>query len=181
MSLQRIYILFLSIAMMLPICAQEHDTQRNIYNDAMENYSIGRLEQAQQLLSENINRFNGSTKESAYRLLALCALGMDKNEEAEHYTTLLLRENPYYSTTVDDPARFVDIVKHIKSGMESTITTASNQAEKLSEVPVPVTLITDEMIRACSGRNLKEVLLAYVPGMNNVDSNDDINIAMRGI
>ena len=37
------------------------------------------------------------------------------------------------------------------------------------------------MIRNCGGQNLQEVLATYVPGMNIIDCNDDINIAMRGI
>ena len=93
---------------------------------------------------------------------------------------LLLRENPYY-TSVQDPPRFSDIIDKLKAGRNATVTTASSQEESLSEVPVPTTLITAEMIRACGGRNLQEVLAAYVPGMNIVDCNDDINIAMRGI
>ena len=94
---------------------------------------------------------------------------------------LVLAENPYYSTTSEDPQRFIDMVNRIKSGRGSTITTASSQEENLEESPVPVTLITEDMIRISGARNLKEVLLAYVPGMTSVDCNDDINIAMRGI
>ena len=37
------------------------------------------------------------------------------------------------------------------------------------------------MIHNCGGQNLQEVLAAYVPGMNIIDCNDDINIALRGI
>ncbi len=73
------------------------------------------------------------------------------------------------------------MVERIKAGRTATITTASSQAENLSEVPVPTTLITEEMIRNCGASNLQEVLAAYVPGMYIVDCNDDINISMRGI
>ena len=72
-------------------------------------------------------------------------------------------------------------MNNIKAGKTATITTASSQAESLAEVPVPTTLITAEMIHDSGGRNLREVLAAYVPGMNIIDCNDDINIAMRGI
>jgi iron complex outermembrane receptor protein len=37
------------------------------------------------------------------------------------------------------------------------------------------------MIQNSGARSLQEVLAAYVPGMNLIDCNDDINIAMRGI
>ena len=73
------------------------------------------------------------------------------------------------------------MVENIKRGLTAKITTASSHAESLAEVPVPTTLITEDMIRNCGGQNLQEVLAAYVPGMNIVDCNDDINIALRGI
>lgn len=161
--------------------AQETEKNRSIYEEAADNYAIGRLEQAQKLLDDNIKNFHGNMLESAYRLLALCCLGLDKQNEAEGYTRQLLNANPYYSTTVSDPQRFIDMVEIIKSGLSATITTASSQAENLNEVPVPTTLITEEMIRTCGGRNLQEVLAAFVPGINIVDCNDDINLSMRGI
>ena len=161
--------------------AQTTVDQRNVYNDAESAYNIGRLELAQDLLTQNINSFSGTIKQSAYRLLALVSLALDQEEEAERYVGLLLRENPYYSTVADDLQRFTDMVERVKSGMTATISTASSQAENLNETPVPVTLITEEMIRNCGAQNLKDVLMAYVPGMTDVDCNDDINIAMRSM
>ena len=154
---------------------------RSIYDEAERNYSIGRLDEAQKSLKEHLKEFPISLRTSAYRILSLCCLGEDKEMEAEYYVRQLLDENPYYSTTLSDPQRFIDMVESIKSGRTATITTASSQAENLNEVPVPTTLITEEMIRNSCARNLQEVLATYVPGMNIVDCNDDINIAMRGI
>ena len=130
------------------IGAQSSGDLRQIYSQAENDYDIGRLEQAHTLLSEHLSSFKGTLRESAFRLLSLCSLGMDQDEQAEAYA------------------------QH---------TTASSQEEKLSEVPVPTTLITEEMIRNSGARNLQEVLAAFVPGMNIIDCNDDINIAMRGI
>lgn len=161
--------------------AQDITDSRTIYDTAEADYQIGRLEQAQEQLASHLKEFNGDLLQGAYRLLALCQLGMDDVEKAEEYIRLLLQANPYYSTTANDPPRFVDMVEFIKAGTMATITTASSQSESLNEVPVPTTLITAEMIRSCGGSNLQEVLAAYVPGMNIVDCNDDINIAMRGI
>ncbi|MBR1542262.1 MAG: TonB-dependent receptor plug domain-containing protein [Bacteroidaceae bacterium] len=175
-----IYIL-LCVGLSSVVQAQNSDEQRNIYNEAENAYNLGRLEYAEELLNSNINIFRGTMKQGAYRLLALSNLGMDDDEEAELFVSQLLRENPYYSTTSDDPQRFIDMVERIKSGMGATITTASSQAENLNESPVPVTLITEEMIRNSGARNLQEVLVAYVPGMFGIDNNDDINIAMRSI
>ena len=159
----------------------EYERLRSIYDRAEENYNIGRLDEAEKELTDNLKDFPDNLRQSAYRLLALCNLGNDKEEVAEEITRLLLAENPYFSTNANDPQRFIDMVERIKEGRSATITTASSQAETLNEVPVPTTLITAEMIKNCSGRNLQEVLAAYVPGMTIVDCNDDINIAMHGI
>lgn len=161
--------------------AQDGNDSRTIYDIAEADYQIGRLEQAQEQLTSHLKEFDHDLLQSVYRLLALCQLGMDENEKAEGYIRLLLQENPYFSTTANDPPRFVDMVERIKMGNIATITTASSQSETLNEVPVPTTLITAEMIRNCGATNLQEVLAAYVPGMHIVDCNDDINIAMRGI
>lgn len=157
------------------------EQSRSIYAIAEENYNLGRIDEAEELLLNNLRKFPSNLRQSAYHLLALCSLGNDRESEAEERTVLLLNENPYFSTSASDPQRFIDMVERIKAGRSATITTASSQAETLEEVPVPTTLITAEMIKNCGGRNLQEVLAAYVPSMTIVDCNDDINIAMRGI
>ena len=155
--------------------------QREVYVQAENDYQIGRIEQARDLLLQNLNSFQGNLRQNALRLIALSYLARFDIEQTEHYATLLLEENPYYTATSQDPPEFADIVNDIKAGMTATITTASSQAESLAEVPVPTTLITAEMIQNSGARNLQEVLAAYVPGMNIIDCDDDINIAMRGI
>ena len=173
---------FLILSFSVPVSAQQSiSEQHRLYAEAESDYIIGRLEEARTTLSEHLDDFQGELVQDAYRLLVLCSLGLDDDAEAERLTYRLLTENPYYSTTSEDPQRFIDMVNRIKSGRGSTITTASSQEENLEESPVPVTLITEDMIRISGARNLKEVLLAYVPGMTSVDCNDDINIAMRGI
>lgn len=164
----------------LPVVGQENTT-RQIYYQAESEYDIGRIEQALTILQDNIKTFSGNTQQSAYRLMALCWLGLDDNEKAEEATRTLLSQDPYYTASSQDPQRFIDLVESIKLGLTAKITTASSQAETLDEVPVPTTLITEDMIRNCGAQNLQQVLAAYVPGMNIVDCNDDINIAMRGI
>ena len=155
--------------------------KREILSQAEADYQIGRIEQARDSLLKNLDTFQGNLRQNALRIIALSYLARFDIEQAEHYTTLILQENPYYSPSATDPAIFADIVNDIKAGMTATITTASSQAESLAEVPVPTTLITAEMIQTSGARNLQEVLAAYVPGMNIIDCNDDINIAMRGI
>lgn len=164
----------------LPALAQENAT-RQIYAQAESEYTIGRVEQAIDILQEHIGEFKGNVQESAFRLMAICWLSLDDNQKAEEWTRNLLSQSPYYTASSQDPQRFIDMVERIKSGLTAKITTASSQEESLAEVPVPTTLITEEMIHNCGARNLQEVLAAYVPGMNIVDCNEDINIAMRGI
>lgn len=162
------------------LSAQEADgSLRQIYEQAESDYQIGRLEQSLELLQSNLGRFSGNLRQSAYRLIALCYLGQDKMEETESYASLLLKENPYYNS-VQDPTRFEDIVNRLKSGQSATITTASKLAESVEEAPVPVTLITEEMIRLSTARNLLELLADYVPGISIVEG-EESNFSMRGM
>lgn len=181
MSIRRLYTILLLCALhVCPLHAQD-DESRQLLNEAEEAYQIGKVEEARRLLVSRVQNMSSAQRLRGYRLLTLCYLALEQPEEAKKYAANVLRENPYYSPTVDYPPRFIDMINEIKQGLVNTITTASSQAESLAEVPVPATLITEEMIRNCGGQNLQEVLAAYVPGMNIIDCNNDINIAMRGI
>ena len=161
--------------------AQDDTKLREVYAQAENDYQVGRTVQARDVLLQNLKAFHGNLRQNALRLIALSYLESFDIEQTERYATLILQDNPYYTVSSQDPPEFVDIVNNIKAGMTPTVTIASNMSESLAEVPVPTTLITEEMIVSCGGRNLQEVLAAYVPGMHIVDCNDDINIAMRGI
>ena len=177
-----LYILLCAVVFCVSTTRAQDDTKmREVYAQAENAYRIGRIEQAREMLLQNLSTLQGNSRQSALRLIALTYMDDYDIPKAEQYVTLLLEQNPYYTPSSNDPATFVEIVNHIKAGMTPTITTASNQAETLAEVPVPTTLITEEMIQTSGARNLQEVLAAYVPGMNLIDCNDDINIAMRGI
>ena len=52
----------------LSMTAQENDA-RSIYNQAEEDYNIGRFEEARDLLKEHLSDFKGNILESAYRLM----------------------------------------------------------------------------------------------------------------
>lgn len=162
------------------IQAQDNDTSRDIYTQAENDYKIGRFDAALDLLETNINDFQGNLKQNAYRLISLCFLAQDNQEKSEYYASLLLTENPYYSS-VTDPVRFEEMISRLKMGRGITITTASSQAESVLETPVPVTIITTEMIEALGyNKNLNQILAAYVPGVTEVASNNLDNIAMHG-
>ncbi|SFC17660.1 iron complex outermembrane recepter protein [Flexibacter flexilis DSM 6793] len=65
--------------------------------------------------------------------------------------------------------------------MQIEIVTASQQKETLSEVPVPVTVITSEMIEHSGSKNLRDLLALFVPNMTSVQDHNEMNIAMRGV
>ena len=176
-----LFTIYLSLFTNMSASAQDSEKMREVYAQAESAYKVGRIEQTRDVLLQNLSNFQGSLRQNALHLIALTYLVEYDIPHTEQYVTRLLEQNPYYSPSSQDPATFVEIVNHIKAGMTPTIITASNQAESLAEVPVPTTLITAEMIQTSGARNLQEVLAAFVPGMNLIDCNDDINIAMRSI
>lgn len=76
----------------------------------------------------------------------------------------------------------VDVVARLRGNvLDPLVVSASRTEELLSEAPVPVTVITSDMIRAIGARNLKDVLEIYVPGMTNITDHNELNVAMRGV
>ena len=176
------HLILLIILCLTSLCihAQE-SSSRQIYNQAESEYTIGRIDQAIQLLQDNLDKFNGLLKQSAYRLLALCYLSEDRDEEARHYAGQLVKLNNYYNST-EDPARFQDLIEQLKEGITTTITTASSQSETINEAPVPITIITSEMIEELGyNKNLGQILSAYVPGIAEITSYEEgVNLSMHG-
>ena len=176
----RILLLMFFLLMTSAMWAQEENDLRQIYRQAEEEYAIGRFDSSIRLLDGNLSDFDGALKTSAYRLLSLCYLGKESVSEAELYASLLLKEDPYYSTSINDPLRFADLIERLKRGEETTITTASQQAESIEEAPVPVTLITQEMIKASGARTLADLLALYVPGIVFIEG-AEMNVSMHGV
>jgi len=159
--------------------AQQDDSQE-LYNQARSNFEIGRITEALQLLKDHENRFPQNFRQRVYRLISLCYLAQDSTDQAEDYASLLLRENSYYSS-VDDPVRFEDMIARLRSEKEMTITTASSKEERIAEAPVPVTIITSEMIEMLGyNKNIGQILSAFVPGIAEVASNNSDNVAIHG-
>lgn len=165
----------------LSASAQEN-SPRQIYEQAEEAYQIGRIEEAKKMLEGCVQSLGDGQRLGGYRLLSLCCLALDEPQEAHHYAELVLKENPYYTPTIDYPPRFIDLIEEIKQGIVATITTASSQAESIGEAPSPVTIITAEMIEELGyNKNLNQILAAYVPGMAEVSSTvPNENMAMHG-
>ncbi len=151
---------------------------QDILSQARKAFEMGRFEQADSLLQNNIQSFKGEDQIVLYRILALSSLNQDRPADAEMYIGKLLAVDPYYTAYGENP-RFVDILERLKKG-KTVITTASKIEETTEEVPVPVTLITEEMIAASGARTLSELLLLYVPGLTEIGSIEN-NVAMRGV
>lgn len=175
--------IFTASMMLMPFTAlaQEKQDLRQVYTKAEEAYKIGQLDQTIELLEGNLNDFTGNLRQSALRLVSICYLAQDDTDMSEKYARSLLSINPYY-TSVQDPVRFEDMIAQLKSGRNSTVTTASSQAESINEAPVPVTVITREMIDQLSNnKSLEQILATYVPGLNEVSAYSASNVAMHGV
>ena len=158
----------------------QNENELQICNQAQQYYQLGRLDDAVTFLEDNIKTLSSLPKITALRILALCYLEQDQIEQAQKCVEQLLNEDPYYNISLNDPPRFVDMVAQFKRGESAVITTASQQAESLSEVPVPVTLITEEMIKQSGAQTLSDLLTLYVPGMSFIEGLE-MNMAMHGV
>lgn len=170
------FVLF--ILMLLPLTASAQD----IYSIAENAYNIGRLDSALVLLKQHENSFQGTDRQKAYRLMSLCCLGLDRTAESEMYATQLLRENKNYYGSLQDPLRFVDMINRLREGSGTTVKTASGQEELIQEAPVPVTIITREMIDNLSNnKSIGQILANFIPGITEICSYAFSNIAMHGV
>lgn len=178
-SRRHLIILLMSLLIPIYVSAQESFT-RQILNEAESEYKLGRLEQVRQLLTEHLSAFQGIQRQNAYRLLALCCLSEDREEEARYYAEQLVKMNNYYNSA-DDPARFQDLISLLKEGITTTITTASSQNESINEAPAPITIITSDMIQELGyNKSLGQILAAYVPGIAEMSSSKEAeNLSMR--
>ena len=155
---------------------------QDIYSSAENAYKIGRIDSALVILKSHENSFQGTDRQKAYRLISLCCLALDMTEESEKYAGQLLKENKNYYGSLQDPVRFVDMINRLREGRGTTIKTASGQEELIEEAPVPVTIITREMIDMLSNnRNIGQILAAYVPGMSEICTYAFANVAMHGV
>ncbi|WP_459188442.1 TonB-dependent receptor plug domain-containing protein [Parabacteroides sp. APC149_11_2_Y6] len=175
-----LYIISFLLFLSLPILAQEADAnKREQLLQASKEYQVGHIDKAIDMLTPYVSSYSGTMKVSAYKLLTLCYLAQDDAENANRYADLLLKEDPYYSISLQDPERFAELIRNKRDG-KTTLVTASQQAETLEETPVPVVLITEEMIKAIGARDLRDVLTAYVPGITSIEGKQ-ANISMHGI
>ena len=167
----------------IPLQAQENSGNSNyrlLFEQADEDYEIGRFNQVLTALEKQVGKMTSSDKQRALRLMALCYLAMYETEKAEEYAEKLVLENRYYSN-VDDPIEFTEIINRLKAGYTTTVTTASSIEESVEEAPAPVTIITAEMIENLGyNKRLGQILATYVPGMSEIYDNETDNMSMHG-
>ncbi len=158
--------------------AQQQSATADILDQALHLYDVGQFEECRELLQAHEHEFSGSQRVSVYRMLCLISMYYDEIAQSERYADMLLRQDPFYTAYNENP-RFRDLIEKLKKG-ESTISTASQQSESLDEAPVPVTLITRQMIEMSGARNLQELLALFVPGVSIIEG-QETNLAMRGV
>lgn len=175
-----LFFLFLLVASPIvtqPLFAQEENSSALI-DEANSLYYNGEFLDCISLIKAHEHELTGQQKVTAYSLLSLSFLALDDMKASEQYAVLLLRQDPHYSVYNQNP-RFRDMLERLKKG-ETTISTASQQKETIEEAPVPVTLISRQMIELSGARTLQDLLCLYVPGFSLVDGLE-ANLAMRGV
>ena len=65
--------------------------------------------------------------------------------------------------------------------MNIDVFSASKLSEPIIEVPVPVTVITQDMIESSGARDLRDLLITFVPGITFVQDHNEVVVAMRGV
>ena len=172
-------IILLATLTVMPLYAQ-HEEESQQLEQAELDYHIGRFEQALLTLEKNMHIYQSDNRQKALRLAALCCLAQDNEVKAEQYARQLVEQNNYY-TSMDDPVRFEEMVDRIRKGLYLKVTTASSVSESVNEAPVPVTIITAEMIDNLGyNKRLAQILAVYVPGMAEVGNGGADNISMHG-
>lgn len=176
--MRHLFLIILTCLASLTASAQSQQVEQ-YYTTAQRYYLVGRFDSCDVYARKVISTGSGMLKTSAYRLLALSQLERGNILSAGNVIDRLLAYDPYFTPAIGDPQRFIDMINERKQ-QEAGITTASRQAESIDESPVPVTLITESMIRHSGAQTLQELLCLYVPGMSMAEGMES-NIAMHGV
>lgn len=179
----RLFILIISIGLVSFRCLYaQTDCGQVLQEHGQKYYESGRFDELIRMIAPCLRTgFSREEQVQAYRFLALAYLGKDNMDSARILVEELLRLDPVYEPNLlYDPSRFIQFVESVRKPVTSLVT-ASKQVEPIYESPVPVTVITAQMILSSGARNLKELLAFYVPGMTAVEDHNELNIAMRGV
>lgn len=177
-------ILFAFFAFSLQAFAQESDINSSdtqnmfLYKEGRNAYDAGDFERALRLLEEASRSNDEELAANAFFYMAECHIELGDIKSADIDAQHLMLKDPYYTVAETEYPVLATLLGRMRK-KSATIVTASQQAESIDESPVPVTLITREMIEASSANNLQELLIQYVPGMSKIEGVEP-NIAMRG-
>lgn len=174
----RLRLLLILALLSVPVLLAAQQDQHQFLVDASAEYELGHFETVEDILKNRLDELDTKERIDACRLLSLSCMYMDKMEAAEYYAGMLLELDPFFSAYGESP-RYADMLSRLKIGA-ATVTTASKIAESMEEVPVPMTVITSDMIRASGAIKLQDILLLYLPGFSAISSLDD-DCAMRGV
>ena len=146
-------------------------TKKNVSN------ALIKVKQTQVSIYTDNNGYYSLIIPEGNSMLIVSAKGMQDKEveitkEAKESETL----NVFLDPKEDD---MLDM--SLEDLMNIEVVSASKQLEPIREVPVPVTVITDNMIEASGAQNLQELLITYVPGITFVQDHNEMNVSMRGV
>lgn len=172
------FYIFASIAFLASAQSVEQGLQVDWLIQLNSLYSQGNIDEVISEGQRLVGKMAGSNKAQVYRLLAHAYIMNDEPDEAEKAVQNLLSVDFNYGITPDDDAHFVRLIeKHRDNTMQ--ISSASLTSESLNEIPVPITIIDAEMIKLSGARNIKEVLLTFVPGLADYEGQFDSNLSSR--
>ena len=141
---------------------------RSAMNKAIEDYDIGRFDEAIQQLESCLSQggFNKQEMVAAYRILSVSYLETDRLESAYKYANELITLQADFATRPEDPLRFQQLISDIRKGLiDRQITSVSKASESLAEAPATVIVISEEKIRNRGYNDITEAL-ADLPGFD---------------
>ena len=92
---------------------------------------------------------------------------------------ILLITNPFDVLASEDSDKFAEL--SLLDLLEINIEAASKEKEKSREAPVPVSVITRDMIKKSQARTLRDVILEYVPGFYYTQGGNEYSLPVRGV
>ena len=86
---------------------------------------------------------------------------------------------PQYVSAQESPDEFAEL--SLLDLLEINIEAASKEKESAREAPVPVTVITRNMIMKSQARTLRDIILEYVPGFYYTQGGNEYSLPVRGV
>ena len=159
------------LQLLLTCCFAQNDCGPNTINTAKEQYAIGQFNECINTLTQCMNSkgfkdFN--VRFSAYKILSLCYLAIDKDHAADSLIENMLYMQPYLEPdTLNDPDRFVRAWQRVKSNLENTtiVSSVSKRPEDIRLAPATTYVITQEQIMQRGYNDLIDIL-KDIPGFD---------------